>query len=268
MVMVCLLESSLMVIMLNHSAGLVGQAVYDTITMLAEMEQHILLLREILDARGQGYHLGHPQSQTPDELLARHKSLMAAESSDGGPQYRRDSHPCRGGLQLIKGEDQGVIHRCLRKDLGVAEHKRLDRGGARGTYLFWRCNSCAYRLRYFVSKSCAASLLSNDDDLTFKESKIRCARAFLAMSHLEITESQRESNSHAAPKYTCVICVLHCPAARTGLTPTFFTKDEYAKHLEETHFDGTPTPTFVLRKLGVEHGDSLPDGSRRRLWIG
>lgn len=267
MVKVCLFVSLLLSIMLSHSAGLIGQTVRDTITMLADIEHQMLFLRDSLDTRGQA-EFGPSQSETPDELLDRHMSLMAAESSDQGVRYRRDIHPCPGGLQLIKGEDQGEIHRCLRKDLIDAETERLGRGGTQGTYLFWKCDSCAYRLKYFASKSRATSLLSNDDDMTFKESKIRCSRAFLAMSHLEKREIKRGSNSHAAPKYTCMICVLHRPAARTGLTHVFSTRDDYAKHLEDTHIDGTPTPAFVLQKLGIEHGDRLRDGNARHLWIG
>ena len=237
--------------------------------MLADIEQQVLVLREDIDGRDQ-VRCEQSQNEVPDLLLARLKSLMAAESNDRGLRHLRDIHPCRGGLQLIKGEDKGGIDRCLRKDLGPAEHERLDRSGTRGTYLFWRCDRCEYRLRYFVSQSRAASLLCNDDHLTFKDSKIKCSRAFLAMSHLESEkrESKRVSGEHTSPKYTCIICVLHRPAARTGRGHTFSNRDDYAKHLEDVHIEGTPTPTFVLQKLGIEHSNISPVGTRRELWIG
>jgi hypothetical protein len=264
MVTVGLPETVLMPFMLIHSLGLVGQVLHDTITMLADMERQVLVLREDLDGRGQAR---FEQSQhDTSALLARLESLMAAKSSDQGIQHSRDMHPCRGGLQLIKGDDRGGIDRCLRANLKPAEIQRLKRGGDGGTYLFWKCNSCDYRRKYFVSKSRAASLLSNDDHLVFKGSKVRCSQAFLAMSHLVRGERKSVTRSQTSPNYTCLICVLHRPAARPGRAYTFSKRDDYAKHLEETHINDTPAPAFVLQKLGIDHDNKLPGGSRREMW--
>lgn len=224
-------------------------------------------LRENFDGKGQA-RLADVQTEVADELLARHRSWMSASSNGRAIRRQRDIHPCRGGLQLIKGDDRGFIDRCLKKDLTFTELERLARGGIRGTYLFWKCDSCEFRIKYFASRSRTASLLTNDDHLGFKDSKIRCSRAFLAMSHLEQRESRRISGSHGPSKYTCILCALHRPAARPGHNHTFFNRDDYAQHVEDAHIDGLSPPAFVMQKLGIEHGERLRDGSWRVLWTG
>jgi len=250
---------------LIHSPELVGQILKDAIAELAGIEHQVVGLRENFDGKG---HARPPPSQSDiaNELLARHNSWVNAESNDRAIRHRRDIHPCRGGLQLIKGDDRGGIDRCLKKDLTLTELERLSRGGIRGTYLFWKCDNCEFRMKYFVSKSRAASLLTNDDHLTFEDSKVRCSRAFLAMSHLEQREAKRLSSSHGPARYTCMICAFHRPAARPGRNHTFSNRDDYARHVDDTHLDDNSPPAFVLQKLHIEHGDRLPDGSRRELW--
>ena len=245
--------------------GLVGQGLQDIITMLVDMERQILVLRENFDG---GDRIGPTQShnELADEFLARYMSLMEIENGGRAIRHRRDAHPCPAALRLIRGDDTGHVDRCLKKDLHPSELERLDRGGEHGTYLFWKCDNCEYRLKYYVSKSRTASLLSNEDDLVFKDSKIRCSRAFLAMSHLEQRERKRVSSSHGPPRYACMICTLHRPAAKPGRHHTFSTRDDYAKHLEDAHYDGSLPPTFILQKLGIEYNNELPDGKRRELW--
>lgn len=233
--------------------------------MLAGIERQVVSLRENFDGKGPA-RPAQSQSEIADELLARHRSLMDADSYDRPRGHRRDIHPCRGGLQLIRGDDRGGIDRCLRKDLTPTELERLSRGGTRGTYLFWKCDECEFRIKYFVSKSRAASLLCNDDNLAFKDSRIRCTRAFLVMSHLEQRDTKRLSSSYGPPRYTCLICALHRPAARPGRNHTFSNRDDYAKHVEDVHINGSLPPSFVLQKLCIEHGDRLPEGNRRELW--
>jgi hypothetical protein len=193
---------------------------------------------------------------------------MAVENSDRTIRHRRDIHPCRGGLRLIRGDDRGGIDRCLKKDLTYSELERLRRGGERGTYLFWKCDSCEFRIKYFVSQSRAASLLTNNDHISFKDSKIKCSRAFLAMSHLEQREGKRLSSSQGPARYTCLVCALHRPAAKLGRNHTFSNRDDYAKHVEDSHVDANVPPAFVMQKLGIEHNNRLPDGTRRYLWTG
>jgi hypothetical protein len=249
------------------SLELLGYDLQDTISTLASIECEVVGLRDNFDGKGPSQ-AAHPRSEISEELLARHKSLMNTGSNAGAIRYRRDIHPCRGGLQLVQGDDRGGIDRCLKSELTLPELERLMRGGTRGSYLFWRCDSCQFRLKYFVSKSRAASLLTNDDHLIFKDSKVRCSRAFLAMSHLEQRESKRLSSSLGPPRYTCIICALHRPAAKAGRSHTFSNRDAYARHVEDTHLDHEIPPAFVLRKLCIEHGDRLPSGSRRELWTG
>ena len=57
--------------------------------------------------------------------------------------YRRDLHP----LQLIKGDGRGNINRCLKNGLTMTELERLRKGGSCGTYLFWKCNHCEFRMK-------------------------------------------------------------------------------------------------------------------------
>lgn len=250
---------------LIQSSELVGGVLQDAITTIAGIEHEIISLRENFDGKGPS-RVVKPQSGMAEELSARHKSLMITESNDRAIRHRREIHPCRGGLQLIKGDDRGGIDRCMKKDLTPAELERLSRGGIRGTYLFWKCDSCEFRIKYFVSKSRAASLQTNDDHILFRDSNIRCSRAFLAMSHLEQREDRRFSSSYGPPRYTCLICALHRPASRPGRNHTFSNRDDYAQHVEDMHIDGTPIPAFVLRKLCIEHDGKLPVGSRRELW--
>ena len=241
---------------------LVGQALEDIITKLAGIERRVVSLRENFDGKSHASS-AQSRSETADELSARHMSLMNADTSGRAIRYRRDIHPCRGALQLIKGDDRGGIDQCHKKDMTPAELDRLRKGGMRGTFLFWTCDSCQFRIKYFVSKSCAASLLANDEVLTFHDSKIRCSRAFLVMSHLEQRDTKRISSS---PRYTCVICALHRPSTRPDRNRTFSTRDDYVKHVEDVHINGERLPAFLLQKLCIENGDRLPHGHRRDLW--
>lgn len=255
--------------MLIRSLELVERPLQDAINVVGGIEQQVVDLREDQNLDGSSHaHLTQPRNESADELLARHRSLMDADHGDRAMRLRRDLHPCPGGLKLIKGEDRGGIDRCLRKDLKPAELERLARGGNRGTYLFWKCDSCKFRIKYFVSKSAAASLLTNDDQPSLKDSKVRCSQAFLAMSHMEQQDTNRTSSSHAPLKYTCIICALHRPAAKSGSNHTFPNRDDYAKHVENAHINGTLPPPFVLNKLGIEHGERCSTGRRKELWTG
>jgi hypothetical protein len=254
---------------LIRSLELVERPLQDVINVVGGIEQQVVDLREDQDLDGSSHaHLTQPRNESADELLARHRSLTDADHSDQAVPLHQDLHPCRGGLKLIKGEDGGGIDRCLKNDLKHAELERLVRGGKRGAYLFWKCDSCKFRIKYFVSKSAAASLLTNDDHPSLKDSKVRCSRAFLAMSHMEQQDTKRTSNSHGPPKYTCIICALHPPAAKAGSNHTFCNRDDYAKHVENAHINGTLPPPFVLNKLGIEHGEGWSTGRRKELWIG
>lgn len=260
------LTTVLNTVMLISTTGLVGQGLQDIITRLVDMERQILILRKNFD--GEDQMASSPShSEQADALLARGRSLMEIDNHDRAIQRRRDAHPCVGALRLIKGDDTGDIDRCLTKDLSPAEVERLRRGGDHGTYLFWKCNDCQYRLKYFVSKSRAASLLSNDDVVTFNNSNLRCTRAFLSMSHLTQRERRGVRDSPGPPRYTCLICTLHRPAATPGSKHVFSTRDEYAKHLENVHYKASLPPTFILKKLGIDHDGAWPDRKRRELWI-
>lgn len=253
--------------MLIYSSELVGQALEDAIATLVGIECKVMGLRENFDGKGQDSTTQAP-SEEADELLALYQAMIRAGTSYRAIRHRRDIHPCRGGLQLIKGDDRGGIDRPSKKDLTNAELERLHRGGMRGTYLFWKCDSCDFRIKYFVSESRAASLLTNDDHLTFKDSSVRCSRAFIAMSHLEQIDSKRLSGSYASSKYTCIICTFHRPAARHGRTHTFSNRDDYARHVDDTHTDfmENSPPAFVMQKLRIEHPNRLSDGRRAELW--
>jgi hypothetical protein len=252
-------------VLLILAPELVGKGLKDVIIMLSGIECQVMGLRENFDGKSSpGPAL--PQSKMAEELLSRYTSLANADSNEQAIRHRRDIHPCRGGLQLIKGDDTGHIDRCLKKDLTLGELDRLGRGGTRGTFLFWKCDSCEFRLKYFVSKSRTATLLTNDDHLTFKDSKVRCSRALLAMSHLQQREVKRVSSSYGPPRYTCIICALHRPAARNGRNHTFSNRDEYVRHVEDSHIASNPPPAFVLQKLCIENGERLPDGRRPELW--
>lgn len=247
---------------------LVDQALEDALTTLVGIEGKVTGLRANFDGNGPDPTIQAP-SEEANELLALYQAMVRAGTSYRAIRPRRDIHPCRGGLQLIKGDDKGGIDRPSKKDLTDAELERLLRGGMRGTYLFWKCDSCDFRIKYFVSRSRAASLLTNDDHLAFKDSNVRCSRAFLAMSHLEQNDSKRLSSSYTSSKYTCIICTFHRPAARHGRTHTFFNREDYAKHVDDTHtaFMENSPPAFVMQKLRIEHPNSLSDGRRAELWM-
>jgi hypothetical protein len=248
-------------VVLTRSPELVGPASQNIITTLKDIEREVWSLRQNFDGNGPA-RLVQSESGIADELLVRHRSLMDVDGNGRLRGHRRDVHPCRGGLQLIKGDDRGGIDRCLRNDLTITEQERLSSGG---TYLYWACDSCEFRIKYFVSRSRAATLLSNDDYISFKDLRIRCSRAFLAMSHLE--QTRRLSSLHNSPRYTCLLCALHRPAARTGRAHTFSTREDYATHIQDVHIDGSLPPAFVLQKLCIENGERLPEGKRRHLWV-
>jgi hypothetical protein len=181
----------------------------------------VLSLKQIFDDNSCAIS-GLAQSEAMKQLDARHKSLMTTKNSDLVIRYRQDVHPCRGGLQLIRGDDRGGIDRCLKKDLTITELERQMRRGTRGIYLFWKCESCQFRIKYFAFQSRVASLLTNNDHLNFKDSTIKCSKAFLTMSHLEQRESNRLSSSYETTRYTCLLCALHRLAAKPGCGHTFF----------------------------------------------
>lgn len=252
---------------LIHSPEVVGQDLQEIVKKLAEIEVQVADVRDNVRGNSNVRRVGS-WSETAAQLFARHQSLMNTHTDDGAIRYQGDIHPCKGALQLLKGDDRGDIDRCLRKDLTPQEHERLDKGGKRGTYLFWKCDSCVFHIKYFVSKSRHASLPTNDDNLTFKDSKIQCTQAFIAMSHLEQRGVRKHNSLKGPPKYTCLICALHRPAARPGHNHTFSNREDYMRHFEDLHIDDNTLPAFVLRKLGIENGGKLLDGVRRELWFG
>jgi hypothetical protein len=251
---------------LTRSSELIHKAFPIIVNLLASIERQVLALRENFDGRG-NLRSVRLQSESADELLARLKSMLDVGSSDAVIRHRRAIHPCRGALQLIKGNDLGGIDRCLKKDLTAPELEKLSRSGLRGTYIFWKCDSCEFRIKYFVNKSCAASLLTNDEHLTFKNRKVCCSRAFLAMSHLEQREPRRISSSYGPARYTCLICALHPESARPGRNHTFSNRDDYAKHIEEAHIDDNKGPRFFLNKLRIDFEEGSTDKVRREMWI-
>ncbi|ERF76678.1 hypothetical protein EPUS_02217 [Endocarpon pusillum Z07020] len=251
----------------GSGAEVVGQELQEIIKKLAEIKGQVADLRDNIHGNSIARRV-ESRSETAAELFARHKSLMNIHTDDGAIRYQRDIHPCKGALQLLKGDDGGIIDRCLRKDLTLQELERLDKGGKSGTYHFWKCDSCVFRIKYFVSKSRYACLLTNDDNCTFKDSKVQCTRAFIAMSHVEQRGVRKHSSLKGPPKYTCLICALHRLAARPDHDHTFLNREDYMRHVEDLHIDGNTLPAFVLQKLGIEHGGKLPDGVRRELWIG
>ncbi|KAF7503800.1 hypothetical protein GJ744_003241 [Endocarpon pusillum] len=251
----------------GSGAEVVGQELQEIIKKLVAIKGQVADLRDNIHGNSNARRVGS-WSETAAELLARHKSLMNIHTDDGAIRYQEGIHPCKGALQLLKGDDRGGIDRCLRKDLTPQEHERLDQGGKRGAYFFWKCDSCGFRIKYFASKSRHASLLTNDDNFTFKDSKVQCTQAFIAMSHVEQRGVRKHNSLKGLPKYTCLICALHRPAARPGHNHTFSNREDYMRHVEDLHLNDNTLPAFLLQKLGIEHGGKLLDGVRRELWIG
>jgi hypothetical protein len=251
--------------LLTDCLEFLGQAFSDQINKLADLERQVLDLRDHFDDTERQPHLSRTKSAAAEELMVRFDSMATGEELQA-IRHRREIHPCQGGLRLIKGDDRGGIDRCLKRDLSHTEIERLHSGGNRGTFLFWTCTKCHFRLKYFVSKSRRASLLTNDDHLTFHDSRIQSSRAFLAMSHLEQRQLTRLSGSHGIPRYTCLICTLYRPAALMNHSHTFSNRDEYAKHVETAHIDGSGIPRFFLERLKIDLREGSLEGGRREVW--
>ena len=228
-------------------------------TELMNVENLVRIIRDNLDRDA-------PRELTANlvSLNAEVRKLMEPTSHQDAIRYMKEIHPCRGALRLIKGDDEGDIQPCLTKDCTEQEVKKLSE---RGTYLFWKCNSCSFRIKYLALTSRTASLLTSDDDCHVGISRLKWSPAFLAMSHIRQERSFRDSDTQKPARYTCLVCVLDRDCARPGVDHTFADRDNLGNHMA-SHFFGKTIPSrYVMERLGIEHSSSdytrLPAGQRR-----
>ena len=177
------------------------------------------------------------------------------------PEDKRDNqlgHLCRGAIQMINNRDRGDIAYVTEQDLLPENRARISR--YKGAYLWWKCTSCEFRLRYHLSSSAHSSIHSTQE-IREHGPNVKCEykSAFLVKSHLyqPVKRSSRGNTTSSPSKYACVFCLTQ------GSKVSFSTGKQLATHIADSH-RGKKQPTpLVLEKFNVAIKGQLPERVRR-----
>lgn len=183
------------------------------------------------------------------------------------PEDKRDSevgHICRGAIQMINGRDRGEIAHVADRDLLKENYARLQE--YHGAYLWWKCTSCDFKLRYHLSHSNHSSIHSTDEVRTHPDVKAEYKSEFLVKSHLykpKQRDSSRSRNSRSSPsasssKYACIFCLTQ------GSKQNFLTGRSLATHIAANHRGSKKQPpAMILQKFRVAVKGRKPNGVHR-----
>lgn len=184
----------------------------------------------------------------PNRPRAEH---FLSQRNSSGHQF------CRGGVQVLNGNDRGRIANVSEKDLLSSNREVLaDIGGA---YLWWKCpsGSCAFKLRFHILGSQASSIHSNSEVRSHPSIPLEYRSIFLVKSHLRLS-----SSIPGTTKYGCLFCFAEGRSLRNGET-AFCTGKELAMHICSAHKGGKLPPAMVLQKVRVAVGGQCPIGVKR-----
>lgn len=155
---------------------------------------------------------------------------------------------CRGAISMINERDRGTIAYVQPRDLLNENRERLERYG--GTYIWWQCPDCDFRLRYHVSTSAHGSIRSTQEVREHVGVKAEYKSAWLVKSHLyQPPRRASGGRSPAPPKYGCVFCFAYDTKDK-GI-PSFYTGRELAEHVASVHKGKNLPAPLMLQKFNV-----------------
>lgn len=155
---------------------------------------------------------------------------------------------CRGAIRLINGHDTGTLNQVHDRDLLQDNRAVLRQDG--GTFLWWECSVCNFRLRYHVKASKFSSLESNAEVRKHPNLPMEYRSIFLAKSHL--SQPLIDYHSKYDDKYGCVFCfALGKPLERHRTT--FTTGRELASHICTTHKSSLPPPVLFVFNVAINN---------------
>jgi len=166
------------------------------------------------------------------------------------------THFCKGAVQLINNHDTGTLNQVDRRDLLEANRRVLAQD--RGTFLWWQCSSCSFRLRYHVKASRFSTIASNDELRHHPGEPLEYRSIFLAKSHLSLPQFGDYTSDFA--KYGCVFCFAQGKPLERQRT-TFATGRDLASHISSIHKSSLPPPLLFAFNFEI---DNKMLGERRR----
>lgn len=179
-----------------------------------------------------------------NDMAFRRWNYQAPRAADL-PQPHNSPKFCRGALQMINNNDRGDVAQVPASVVNnlEAEDKEKIRDG--GFYLYWKCTSCAFKIRYLV-KSSRTSTVSTTD-LIRRHSGMEYRPSFLVKSHLRIR------NPDSSRKYGCIFCFAE------GRTSDIYSHGKILmQHIRTSHNSSYPARLF-LEKLNIRaNGVFLP----------
>jgi hypothetical protein len=183
------------------------------------------------------------------------------------PEDKRDNQVgqiCRGAIQMINGRDRGDVAHVSERELLSDNIARLAE--FQGVYLWWKCTSCDFRLRYHVNSSMHSNIHSTEEIRSHPNVKAEYKSAFLVKSHLYVPrrrDSSRGGNLRASPplpasKYACLFCLAH------GSNNSFSTGRALATHIADNHRGSKKQPApLILLKFKVAIKGQKPEHVHR-----
>ena len=187
--------------------------------------------------------------------LSRRRQHRAQDEDRHGPlQF------CDGAVQLLNDADKGNVSRVDDRDLLPSNRDVLRQYG--GDYLWWRCSSCAFKLRFHVDRSQFSSITSNDEIREHVNVPLEYRSIFLAKSHLYQPVFEPGANSL---KYGCLFCFAKGEELEGGGENCFGTGRELAVHICSKHKSTLPAP-LLLDRFHVAVDEKLSPVARSQRW--
>ena len=155
---------------------------------------------------------------------------------------------CKGAVRLINGHDTGNLNQVHNRDLLEANRRVLRANG--GTFLWWECSACNFKLRYHVKASRFSTLEKNDEIRRHPGEPLEYRSIFLAKSHL--SQPLVDYHTRDTAKYGCVFCYAQGKALERNLT-TFASGRELASHICSSHRSPLPPPLIFAFNVAVNN---------------
>ncbi|KAF7503801.1 hypothetical protein GJ744_003242 [Endocarpon pusillum] len=190
------------------------------------------------------------RQSNPNRPRAEH--LLALRSYGSCYQF------CPGAIQILNGEDHGLIANVSDKELLPSNRDIL--ASKWGAYLWWTCSSpsCAFKLRFHVLGSLGSSIHNTSETRTHPFVNLEYRSIFLVKSHLHISSH----DGAGVIKYGCLLCFAEGQPLQAEAT-AFSTGRALATHLHYTHRGGNLPPAMLLEKFKLAIGGQCPVGVQR-----
>jgi hypothetical protein len=153
---------------------------------------------------------------------------------------------CNSAKLLNSGTNKGVLEHVVLNDRDKQVLK-----SKKGTFQFWKCNICEFRVRYHITHCNSANIETTDEIRRPGKGHVSLRTVFLAKSHLQKQQGQ-------LLRYACLFCMGSGKRLQGGTT-AFAKDDDLADHIDKYHDTGS-LPQLFMKRLYVAPPDEMPTG--------